>query len=143
MQNISPIKPPLPPVLPDAQSEKSIKEQKKNASLLQCPHCQSSFSLTWKRYFKAPTGNHICPNCNGKFSVKRAPLSYIPQGLVGIACGFIIGNLLNKLIDMSFVAVIIGILSAIIISTIIDRIVEPRLGKIIKIDEAVDNNSSA
>ena len=140
MQNPSPIKPPLPPVLPDAQSEKIIKEEQKNASLLQCPHCQSSFALTWKRYFKAPTGNHICPNCNGKFSVKRAPLSYIPQSLTGIACGFIIGNLLNKITDTSLVAVISGIMSAFIISTIIDRTVEPRLGKIIKIDEAADNS---
>jgi hypothetical protein len=30
---------------------------------LVCPHCQNSFSLTWRRYWAAPWGNYRCPEC--------------------------------------------------------------------------------
>src|SRR6267143_6359299 len=39
---------------------------------MQCPYCQTTFPLTWGRYFGAPTGRHICPSC-GKES--RLPLT--------------------------------------------------------------------
>ena len=28
-----------------------------------CPYCTYTFPLTWPRYFKSPTGRHVCPRC--------------------------------------------------------------------------------
>ena len=28
-----------------------------------CPHCQTAFPLTWRRYWSAPLGNYRCPEC--------------------------------------------------------------------------------
>jgi hypothetical protein len=30
---------------------------------LVCPHCQTAFPLTWRRYWSAPWGNYRCPKC--------------------------------------------------------------------------------
>src|SRR5437879_2015221 len=31
---------------------------------MRCPYCEHVFPLTWKRYFKATSGRHVCPNCS-------------------------------------------------------------------------------
>jgi hypothetical protein len=28
-----------------------------------CPHCQTAFPVTWRRYWSAPLGNYRCPEC--------------------------------------------------------------------------------
>jgi hypothetical protein len=28
-----------------------------------CPHCQTAFPITWRRYWAAPLGNYRCPKC--------------------------------------------------------------------------------
>ena len=28
-----------------------------------CPHCQTTFPVTWRRYLSAPLGNYRCPEC--------------------------------------------------------------------------------
>ncbi len=33
------------------------------AGQLVCPHCQTAFAITWRRYWSAPWGNYRCPNC--------------------------------------------------------------------------------
>jgi hypothetical protein len=33
------------------------------AGQLVCPHCQTVFPLTWRRYWSAPLGNYRCPKC--------------------------------------------------------------------------------
>jgi hypothetical protein len=33
------------------------------AGQLVCPHCQTSFPLTWRRYLSAVWGNYRCPQC--------------------------------------------------------------------------------
>ena len=35
----------------------------KLAGQLVCPHCQTSFPLTWRRYLSAVWGNYRCPQC--------------------------------------------------------------------------------
>jgi hypothetical protein len=35
----------------------------KLAGQLVCPHCQTSFPLTWRRYSLSPWGNYCCPQC--------------------------------------------------------------------------------
>jgi hypothetical protein len=30
---------------------------------LVCPHCQTAFPITWRRYWSAPWGNYSCPEC--------------------------------------------------------------------------------
>ncbi len=34
-----------------------------SAGQLVCPHCQTSFPLTWHRYLLSLWGNHQCPQC--------------------------------------------------------------------------------
>jgi hypothetical protein len=33
------------------------------AGQLVCPHCQTAFPVTWRRYWSAPLGNYRCPEC--------------------------------------------------------------------------------
>lgn len=33
------------------------------AGQLVCPHCQTAFPVTWRRYWDAPWGNYRCPEC--------------------------------------------------------------------------------
>jgi hypothetical protein len=33
------------------------------AGQLVCPHCQTVFAITWRRYWSAPWGNYRCPEC--------------------------------------------------------------------------------
>jgi hypothetical protein len=33
------------------------------AGQLVCPHCQTTFPVTWRRYWSAPLGNYRCPEC--------------------------------------------------------------------------------
>lgn len=33
------------------------------AGQLVCPHCQTAFPITWRRYWSAPLGNYRCPEC--------------------------------------------------------------------------------
>ncbi len=42
-----------------------------------CPHCNSKFPLTWKRYLKSPLGNHICPDCHKKSALKSTLKYYM------------------------------------------------------------------
>ena len=34
-----------------------------SAGQLVCPHCQTVFPITWRRYWAAPLGNYRCPKC--------------------------------------------------------------------------------
>jgi uncharacterized protein (UPF0212 family) len=34
---------------------------------LVCPHCQTAFTITWRRYWSAPLGNYRCPKCRQMF----------------------------------------------------------------------------
>jgi hypothetical protein len=34
-----------------------------SAGQLICPHCQTAFTVTWRRYWAAPLGNYRCPEC--------------------------------------------------------------------------------
>jgi hypothetical protein len=33
------------------------------AGQLVCPHCQTAFPVSWRRYWDAPWGNYRCPEC--------------------------------------------------------------------------------
>lgn len=52
----------------------------------QCPSCQSTFSLPWRRYYDAPVGRYLCPVCHGPCPVRR-------RGWSGrlAALGFLLG----------------------------------------------------
>ncbi len=46
-----------------------------------CPFCTQSFPLTWRRYWKAPFGRHICPSCGRKSKLRTGFLYwalYVP-----------------------------------------------------------------
>jgi hypothetical protein len=42
------------------------------AGQLVCPHCQTAFPLTWRRYWSAPLGDYRCPECRQMFH----PIAY-------------------------------------------------------------------
>ncbi|AFZ01773.1 hypothetical protein Cal6303_2810 [Calothrix sp. PCC 6303] len=37
------------------------------AGQLVCPHCQTAFPITWRRYWAAPMGDYRCPKCRQMF----------------------------------------------------------------------------
>jgi hypothetical protein len=45
--------------------DRQISHHPKNTSAgqLVCPHCQTTFPVTWRRYWAAPWGNYRCPEC--------------------------------------------------------------------------------
>jgi hypothetical protein len=46
-------------------NDRQTSHHPKNTSTgqLVCPHCQTSFPLTWRRYLLSLWGNHRCPQC--------------------------------------------------------------------------------
>jgi hypothetical protein len=46
-------------------NNQQISRRPKNTSAgqLVCPHCQTAFPITWRRYWAAPLGNYRCPEC--------------------------------------------------------------------------------
>lgn len=47
------------------RNDHQISHHPKNtfAGQLVCPHCQTAFPITWRRYWAAPLGNYRCPEC--------------------------------------------------------------------------------
>ena len=61
------------------------------AGQLVCPHCQTTFSTTWRRYLAAPWGNYRCPECR-QISYARGNLWLeLPILIVTMAIGGILG----------------------------------------------------
>ena len=54
-----------------------------------CPHCGHTFELTWPRYWAAPTGKHICPQCNGIFKLVITLRYFLTIALTIVIAGFI------------------------------------------------------
>ena len=38
-----------------------------------CPHCQTTFPVTWRRYLSPPLGNYRCPECR---QISHATVNY-------------------------------------------------------------------
>lgn len=47
------------------RNDRRISHHPKNtfAGQLVCPHCQTAFLITWRRYWSAPWGNYRCLEC--------------------------------------------------------------------------------
>jgi hypothetical protein len=60
-----------------------------SAGQLVCPHCQTAFPITWRRYWAAPLGNYRCPECR-QLSYATAnfwwvsTIIFVAMALVGI-----------------------------------------------------------
>ncbi len=145
--------PPIPSPLPEPD-ERPIRAKD---PLLICPFCEHAFELTWKRYWKTPTGKHRCPLCHKLSKLKRSPWSYLPsalgwyfggsinafatQQLLGWFFGGGIGAFATQQLSWqqlsgitTFWAVCAWIIGGLLIGTIIDKHLDPRLGKMVKID---------
>jgi hypothetical protein len=50
-------------------NKRQISDHSKNTSVgqLVCPHCQTTFPITWRRYWAAPLGDYRCPECRQMF----------------------------------------------------------------------------
>src|SRR5438045_130706 len=53
---------------------------------MKCPYCTHTFPLTWRGYFKAPTGRHICPLCFKTSKLKFRALTFAVLLIVGLIC---------------------------------------------------------
>jgi hypothetical protein len=65
------------------------------AGQLVCPHCQTAFPVTWRRYWAAPWGNYRCPECR---QISHATANYWWVSLivfVAMSMVVIIGALLG------------------------------------------------
>ncbi|PSB20406.1 hypothetical protein C7B65_08185 [Phormidesmis priestleyi ULC007] len=52
------------------------------AGQLVCPHCQTAFPITWRRYWSAPWGNYRCPECK-KSSYAKANSFWVYPIIIG------------------------------------------------------------
>ena len=41
-----------------------------------CPNCHAENELTWKRYWLAPLGRHVCSHCQAKFRMAHTAKYY-------------------------------------------------------------------
>jgi hypothetical protein len=61
------------------------------ARQLVCPHCQTAFPITWRRYWSAPWGNYRCPECR---QISQATANFwwvLPLTIVAMITGAILG----------------------------------------------------
>jgi hypothetical protein len=52
------------------------------AGQLVCPHCQTAFTITWRRYWSAPWGNYRCPECK-KISYAKSNSFWLYPIIIG------------------------------------------------------------
>ena len=65
------------------------------AGQLVCPHCQTAFPITWRRYWSAPWGNYRCLECR-QISYATANFWWVwPILTVAITLGGIVGVLFS------------------------------------------------
>jgi hypothetical protein len=83
------------------------------AGQLVCPHCQTAFPVTWRRYWAAPWGNYRCPECrqishataNAWWVSLIVFVAMILLGIVGVLFAFHNGWMGVFFIFMSYPAV--------------------------------------
>jgi hypothetical protein len=56
---------------------------------MKCPHCEKEIELTWRRYWKAPHGRHICPYCEQCFQMKHTFKYYSVLSILCVIFGLI------------------------------------------------------
>ncbi len=61
------------------------------AGQLVCPHCQTAFPVTWRRYWSAPWGNYRCPECRRISHATVNSWWEVPVLCVAITLGGIVG----------------------------------------------------
>jgi uncharacterized protein (UPF0212 family) len=64
-----------------------------SAGQLVCPHCQTTFPVTWRRYWSAPMGDYRCPKCRQMFH----PITILPWVLIVIIVGMTIVGIIFAL----------------------------------------------
>jgi hypothetical protein len=70
--------------------ERQISRHPKNtfAGQLVCPHCQTAFAVTWRRYWAAPLGNYRCPECR---QISHAKANYWWVSLIVFVAMLMVG----------------------------------------------------
>lgn len=48
-----------------------------NRATLTCPLCNHQFHLTWRRYWKAGFGRHVCPECGQRSKIRTGLLYWV------------------------------------------------------------------
>ncbi len=68
------------------RNEHNVSHHSKNTSAgqLVCPHCRTSFPLTWRRYLLSPWGNYQCPQCKQVSQLKDNSSWLWPIRIAGI-----------------------------------------------------------
>jgi hypothetical protein len=85
------------------RKDRQISQSPKNtfAGQLVCPHCQTAFAVTWRRYWSAPWGNYRCPKCR-LTSYATADLWWAPtiiflaMVLIGIVSALFVAHIFHN-----------------------------------------------
>jgi hypothetical protein len=74
-------------------NDRQISHHPKNTSAgqLVCPHCQTNFPVTWRRYWAAPWGNYRCPECRQISYATANSWWVLPITIVAITMGGYLG----------------------------------------------------
>lgn len=99
-------------------------------NLLACPYCHHRFRLTWPRYFKAPTGNYICPQCAQISSIERLWWPYI----LIIATGLITmsPSIFMMLLTDSYLYLLLGLIINLMLTIPLDKYINANYKNLVK-----------
>jgi hypothetical protein len=83
-----------------------------SAGQLVCPHCQTAFPVTWRRYWAAPLGNYRCPECRRPSHATAdfwwvSTIVFIAMALVGLV-GALLGAYVFDNVWMGAFLIFIG-----------------------------------
>ena len=74
---------------------------------MKCPNCNKLNELTWKRYWKSPTGKHQCDQCGTKFKLVYSAQYIIYLAVIALATDGIYSSVIGYDEPLKFIAFII------------------------------------
>src|SRR5262249_32449164 len=103
---------------------------------MNCPYCNHEFPMTWKRYFYAPMGRHVCPECQ-----RKSRFAVTPGAALRTAMMVGIGAIPLALICMIFVgprAALVGAgVGGLLTGIPLDKFYEGKYRKLEKCDDEI------
>lgn len=109
---------------------------------MRCPYCNQEFPLTWARYWRSPTGRHICPRCQKPSRFRTTTftlLRQVPAIFLGaIPIGFLFYRWFGG--DLWFVGFVLG---GSLTALPIDKFIDGRYRPLEKVDTHDDTSAPA
>lgn len=98
-------------------------------SKLECPYCEESIEITWKRYWASASNRYICPKCDEKSGFRTSPryIQYLSWAFQ------LIPFLLHALLFETYGAISVAIFITVVPIIYLDKYLDENYGELIKI----------